>query len=119
MPTTWYVPRGGGAVATDASEPDGVSVAARLGELCEAVSTGGELVVIASPVGVSVVVRLGELCEAVSTGGELITVASAGGVSVLVRLGERCEAVSTSGELVIIPSLVAGVGDVATDRLFV
>jgi hypothetical protein len=53
MPTTWYVPRGGGAVATDASEPDGVSVAARLGELCEAVSTGVELVVIASTGGVS------------------------------------------------------------------
>jgi hypothetical protein len=62
MPTTWYVPRGGGAVATDASEPDGVSVAARLGELCEAVSTGGEIVVIASTGGVSVAARLGELC---------------------------------------------------------
>jgi ribosomal protein L7Ae-like RNA K-turn-binding protein len=118
MPTTWYVPRGGGAVATDASEPDGVSVAARLGELCEAVSTGGELVVIASSVGVSLVVRLGELCEAISRGGELVVVASAGGVSVVVRLGELCEAISTGVELVIVASLVAGVGDVATDRLF-
>ena len=90
MPTTWYAPGGGGAVATDASEPDGVSVAARLGELCEAISTGGELAVVASPVGVSVAARLGELCEAVSTG----------------------------SELVILASLVAGVGDVATDRLF-
>jgi hypothetical protein len=90
MPTTWYVARGGGAVVTDASEPVGVSVAARLGELCEAVSTGGELVVVTSAGGVSVVVRLGELCEAVSTGGELVVVASP----------------------------VAGVGDVVTDRLF-
>ena len=92
---------------------------ARLGELCEAVSTGGELVAVASAGGVSVVVRLGELCEAVSTGGELVIVASAGGVSVVVRLGELCEAVSTGGELVVVASLVAGVGDVATDRLFV
>ena len=90
MPTTWYVPRGGGAVATDASEPGGVSVVVRLGELCEAISTGGELVVVASSVGVSVAARLGEVCEAVSTGGELVIVAC----------------------------LIAGVGDVATDRLF-
>src|SRR2546430_825153 len=50
MPMTWYVPRGGGAVATDASEPDGVSVAARLGELREAVSRGGELIAVVSAV---------------------------------------------------------------------
>jgi len=118
MPTTWYVPRGGGAVATDASEPDEVSVAARLGELCEAVSTGVELVVIASTGGVSVAAGLGELCEAVSTGVGLVVIASTGAVSVAARLGELCEAASTGVELVVVASLVAGVGDVATDRLF-
>ena len=66
MPTTWYVARGGGAIATDASEPGGASVVSRLGELCEAVSAGGELVVFASSAGVSVVLRLCEVCEAVS-----------------------------------------------------
>jgi len=45
MPVTWYVARGGDAVATDASEAYGVSAAVGLGELSEAVSTGGELVV--------------------------------------------------------------------------
>jgi hypothetical protein len=90
MPTTWYVARGGGPVAVDTSEAYGVSVAIGPGELCEAVSTGGELVVVASALGVSAVVRAGELCEAASAGGELAVVASA----------------------------VAGVGDVATDRLF-
>jgi len=90
MPTTWYVARGGGPVAVDTSEAYGVSVAIGPGELCEAVSTGGELVVVNSAFAVSAVVRAGELCEAASTGGELVVVASA----------------------------VAGVGDVATDRLF-
>ena len=47
---TWYVARGGGAVATDASEAYGVSVAVGLGELSEAVSTGGELIVADSAV---------------------------------------------------------------------
>jgi hypothetical protein len=47
---TWYVARGGGAVVTDASEAYGVSAAVGLGELCEAVSTGGELVVADSAV---------------------------------------------------------------------
>ena len=47
---TWYVARGGGAVATDASEAYGVSAAVGLGELSEAVSTGGELVVAHSAV---------------------------------------------------------------------
>ena len=46
MPMTWYVARGGGAVVADAPEAYGVSVAVGLGELCEAVSTGGELVVV-------------------------------------------------------------------------
>ena len=50
MPMTWYVARGGGAVATDASEAYGVSVAVGLGELSEAVSTGGELIVADSAV---------------------------------------------------------------------
>lgn len=50
MPVTWYVARGGGAVATDASEPYGVPVAAGLAELSEAVSIGGELVVADSAV---------------------------------------------------------------------
>ena len=87
---TWYVARAGGAVAADASEAYGVSVAVGLGELSEAVSTGGELIVVASPVGVSVAVRLGELSEAVSTGDELIVADSA----------------------------VVGVGDAATDGVF-
>src|SRR5215472_1331457 len=90
MPMTWYVVGGGGAVAVGRSEAYGVSTAIGLGELCEVASTGGELVVVASAAGVSAVVRLGELCEAASTGGELVVVASA----------------------------FAGVGDVATDRLF-
>ncbi len=45
MPMTWYVVRGGDPLATDASEAYGVSAAVEPGELCEAVSTGGELVV--------------------------------------------------------------------------
>jgi hypothetical protein len=87
---TWYVARGGGAVAVDTSEAYGVSVAIGLGELSEPVSPGGELVVGTSAVGVSAVVILGELCEAVSTGTGLLVANSA----------------------------VAGVGDVATDMLF-
>jgi hypothetical protein len=118
MPTTWYVVRGGGAVATDASEPGGASVVSRLGEVCEAVSARAELVVFASSVGVSVVSRLGEVCEAVSTGGELIVFASSVGVSVAARLGEVCEAVSTDGELIVVASPVVRFGDVAIDRLF-
>ena len=86
---TWYVARGGGAVAVDASEAYG-AVAIGLGELSEPVSPGGELVVATSAVGVSAVVILGELCEAVSTGTGLLVANSA----------------------------VAGVGDVATDMLF-
>ena len=96
MPTTWYVARGGGAIATDASEPGGASVVSRLGELCEAVSAGGELVVFASSAGVSVVLRLCEVCEAVSARAELVVFASSVGVSVAARLGEVCEAVSAS-----------------------
>ena len=47
---TWNVARGGVAVATDASEVYAVSAAIRLGELSEAVSIGGELVVADSAV---------------------------------------------------------------------
>jgi len=74
--------------------------------------------VVASAVGVSAVVRLGELCEVASTGNELVVVASAVGVSAMVRPGELCEVASTGNELVVFASAVAGVGDVATDRLF-
>ena len=91
---------------------------ARLGELCEAASTGGELVVVAFPVGVSAVARLGELCEATSTAGEFVVVVPPAGVSLVVRLGELCEAVSTGSELVVVAPAVVGVGDVATDRFF-
>jgi len=64
MPMTWYVARGGVAVATVASEASGVSAAIGLGELWEAVSTGGELVVADSLVGVSPAVEVAELSEA-------------------------------------------------------
>ena len=87
---TWYVARGGGAVAIDASEAYGVSVAVGLGELSEAGSIGGEVLVADSAVGVSVAVGLGELSEAVSIGGEVLVADSA----------------------------VAGVGDAATDGVF-
>jgi hypothetical protein len=90
MPMTWYVARGGSAVATDASEAYGVSAAVGLVELSEAVSTGDELFVVASPFEVSVAIGLAELCKAVSTGGELFVADSA----------------------------VAGVGDAATDGVF-
>jgi hypothetical protein len=90
MPMTWYVARGGAAAATDVSEAYGVSVAVGLGELSEAVSIGGELLVADSTVRVSAAVGLGELSEAVSIGGELLVADSA----------------------------VAGVGDATTDRLF-
>ena len=50
MSMTWYVARGGDPLATDASEAYGVSAAVGLGELCEAVSTGGKLVVADSAV---------------------------------------------------------------------
>ena len=42
---TWYVTRGGVAVATDSSEACGVSLTVGLSELSEAVSIGGELLV--------------------------------------------------------------------------
>ena len=47
---TWNVARGGVAVATDTSEVYAVSAAVGLGELSEAVSIGGELVVADSAV---------------------------------------------------------------------
>ena len=50
---TWYVARGGVAVATDSSEGYEVSVVAGgFGELSEAVSTGAELVAIFAVAGV-------------------------------------------------------------------
>src|SRR5437867_9017065 len=118
MPMTWYVAGGGGAVATDASERYGVSAAVGLGELSEAVSTGGELVVANSPVGVSVGAALGELCEAVSTGGELLVADSAVGFSVGAGLRELCKAISIGGELFVADSAVAGVGDAANNGVF-
>jgi hypothetical protein len=117
MPMTWYVTRGGGAVATDASEAYKVSATVGLGDLSEAVSTGAELVVADSAVGVSAV-GFGELSEAVSTGGELIVADSAVGISAAVGLGEPCEAISIGGELIVVDSAVAGVGDAATDGVF-
>ena len=87
---TWNVARGGVAVATDTSKVYAVSAAVGLGELSEAVSIGGELVVADSAAEISVVIGLGELCEAVSIGGELLVADSA----------------------------VAGVGDAASDGVF-
>ena len=114
---TWYVARAGGAVATDASETDGVSAGVVLGEFSDAVSTGGELVVADSSVGVSAGSVLGELCEVVSTGGELVVADSAVGVSVGAGLPDLCKAISIGGELR--DSAVAGVGDdAATDGVF-
>jgi hypothetical protein len=109
MPMTWYVARGGGAVAIDASERDGVSAGVGLGEFSEAVSTGGELVAGDSAVGVSAGSVIGELCEVVSTGGELRD--SALGVGVGPGLRELCKAISIGGELR--DSAVAGVGEAA------
>ncbi len=87
---TWYVTRGGVAVATDSSEACGVSLTVGLSELSEAVSIGDELLVANSAVGVSVTVGLSELSEAVSIGGELLVANLA----------------------------VAGIGDAATDKAF-
>lgn len=115
---TWYVARGGGAVVSDTSEACGFSEVVRLGELCEAVSTGGELVVVGSSLGVSVVVRVGTFWEVVSAAGELIVVASSVGVRVVVRVVELCEAVSTGGELVVVVCPVGGKGEVFTGTLF-
>jgi len=115
---TWNVARGGVAVATDTSEVYAVSAAVGLGELSEAVSIGGELVVADSAVGVSAAVGLGELSEAVSIGGELVVADSAAEISVVIGLGELCEAVSIGGELLVADSAVAGVGDAASDGVF-
>jgi hypothetical protein len=107
--------RDGDAVVTDTSETLGVSVAIGLGELCEAVSTGGEFFATNSAVGISVAIGF-EFCEAISTGGELPVAGSV--VSVAIGLAELCRAVSTGGELLVLDSAVAGVGDAATDRVF-
>ena len=87
---TWYVTRGGVAVATDSSEACGVSLTVGLSGLSEAVSIGDELLVANSAVGVSVTVGLSELSEAVSIGGELLVANLA----------------------------LAGIGDAATDKAF-
>ena len=111
---TWYVVRGGVAVATDSSEGYEVSVVAGgFGELSEAVSIGAELVA-NSAVGVSAAGGLGKLSEAVSTGAELVA-NSAVGASAAGGLGKLSEAVSIGAELVA-NSAVAGVGDSATDE---
>ena len=107
----------GGELVVVASAVD-VSVVSRLGELCEASWTGGELVVVSSAVGASTVSRLAEVCEASSTGGELTVVAFAVDAPAASRLDEICEAVSRGGELIAVASAVAGIGDVAPDRLF-
>jgi hypothetical protein len=109
--------RDGDAVVTDASETSGVSVAIGLGELCEAISTGGEPVVADSAVGVSVAIGF-EFCEAISTGGELPVADSVVRVSVAIGLAEPCKAASTGGELLVPDSAVGGVGDAATDGVF-
>jgi len=78
---TWYVVRGGVAVATDSSEWYEVSVVAGgLGELSEAVSIGAELLVANSEVGVSAAGGLGKLSEAVSIGAELVANFAVAGV---------------------------------------
>ena len=58
---------------------------------------------------------LGELCETVSIGGELLVADPAVGVSVATGLRELCNAISIGGELFVGDSAVAGVGDAATD----
>jgi hypothetical protein len=117
MPMTWYVARGGVAVATDSSEAYEVSVVAvGLGELSEVVSIGGELLVANSEVGVSAAGGLGKLSEAVSIGAELVANSEVG-VSVAGGLGKLSEAVSIGAELVV-NCAVAGVGDAATDEGF-
>ena len=115
---TWYVARGGVAVATDSSEAYEVSVVAvGLGELSEAVSIGAELLVANSEVGVSVAEKLGKLSEAVSIGAELLVANSEVAVSVAGGLGKLSEAVSIGAEFVA-NFAVAGVGDAATDEGF-
>jgi hypothetical protein len=108
---TWYVFSAGGAIATDASETYGLSAAVGLGELCEAVSIGGELVT-GSAARISAGAALGKLCETVSTGGELRD--SAIGVWVG-ELPDLCRAISIGGVLFVADSTVAGVGETATD----
>jgi hypothetical protein len=87
---TWYVARGGVGAVTDASEAYAVSAAVGVGELSEAVSTGGELVVADSAVG----------------------------VFAAVGLAEPSKAISTAGEVFVADSTVGGVGDGATDGVF-
>src|SRR5436190_19979501 len=87
---TWNVARGGVAVATDTSEVYAVSAAVGLGELSEAASIGGELVVADSAVGVSAVVGPGELSAADSIGCELVVADSAAATSGVVRLESFC-----------------------------
>src|SRR2546429_8155075 len=79
---TWNVARGGVAVATDTSEVYAVSAAVGLGELCAAVSIGGELVVADSAVGVSVAGGLGGIFGGGLIGREILVGDSAVGGSV-------------------------------------
>jgi hypothetical protein len=65
-----------------------------------------------------VAARLGELSEAVSIGGELLVANSAVGVSVAVGLGELSVAASIGRALLVANSAVSGVGDAATDEVF-
>ena len=115
---TRYVARGGGAVISDISDVSAFSVVVELDELCEAVSTDGELVDIASSVGVSVVARVAALREAVSAAGELTVIASSVGAFVVVPVAELCEIVSRGCELVAVTWPVADLGDVVTDKRF-
>jgi len=115
---TWNVARGGVAVATDPSEVYAVSVAVGFGELSEAVSTGGELVVADSVVGVSAAAGVVELSAAASMGGGLAVADSAVGVFAAAGLAEPCKTISTGGgEFLVSDSAVAGVG-AATDGVF-
>jgi len=90
-----------------------------VGELSEAVSTGGELVVADSVVGVSAAAGVVELSAAASMGGGLAVADSAVGVFAAAGLAEPCKTISIGGgELLVADSAVAGVGDAATDGVF-
>ena len=64
-------------------------------------------------------VGVGELSEAVSTGGELVVADSVVGVCAAAGVAEPCKTISTGGgELLVADSAVAGVGEAATDGVF-
>jgi len=113
------VARGGVTAVEDASEAYAVSAAAGVGELSEAVSMGGALVVADSAVLASTAVGLGELSAAASMGGALVVGDSAAGVFAAAGLAEPCKTIATGGgELFVAVSAVAGVGDATTDEVF-